>query len=196
MSSDQIHEEKELLLLVSKGDEKAFTAIMKRYTPVIYKHLLIYIKNAPRAEELTQDIFISVWRQRERLWTMDNFAGYIYVATRNAIHMAFREKLHATEEPAEDVLHSLLAGPQAAVELKELSLAIDRAIEMLPPRRKQVFKLSRMANMSYEEIANSLQISRSAVKQHVVEALAFLRHYLKEEMGVIVSFLWWLSVRN
>lgn len=170
--------------------------MMRHYTPVIYRQLLIYVKDAPRAEELTQDIFMSVWRNREKLSAMDNFAGYVYVITRNQIHMAFREKLHATEEPAEDMLQTLLTSPQHAVELKELSQAINRAIDSLPPRRQEVFKLSRLSNMSYDEIAGQLQISKSAVKQHIVEALAFLRHYLMEEMGIIVSALLWFLIRK
>ncbi|MET7000356.1 RNA polymerase sigma factor [Chitinophaga defluvii] len=190
----ELYHEPQLLSLVATGDERAFTKIVAHYTPVIYRHLVIYIKDTQRAEELTQDIFISIWRNREKLQAMDNFAGYLYVITRNKIHMAFREKLHATEEPPADMLQTLFTTPEAAVEFQELRASLDHAIGMLPPRRQEVFKLSRIENMTYEEIARQLQISKSAVKQHIIEALFFLRTYLKEEHEVIVSILLWLSV--
>ncbi|NML41011.1 sigma-70 family RNA polymerase sigma factor [Chitinophaga sp. G-6-1-13] len=187
MLDNSIYNDSELLSLVASGDQRAFTKIVAHYTPIIYKQLLIYIKSAPQAEEFTQDIFISIWRNREKLHDMSNFAGYLYVITRNKIHMAFREKLRVREAPLEDTLQTLLNGPESALELQELSRGLDRAIAMLPARRQEVFKLSRMENMTYEEIACQLQISKSAVRQHIIEALVFLRYYLREEMGVIVS---------
>jgi RNA polymerase sigma-70 factor (ECF subfamily) len=108
--------------------------------------------------------------------------------------MAVLEKRLVQEEATNpDTLNSLLShtlpdSPQL-LEMKELSKLLDQAIGALPPRRKEVFLLSRMEGMTYEAIAVKLQISRSAVRQHIVEALVFLRHYLKENAGIIVSLI-------
>jgi RNA polymerase sigma-70 factor (family 1) len=184
-----LHTETALLARVADGDQRAFTGFVTYYTPVVYKHLLFYIRNAAIAEELTQDVFISIWRNRERLRNMENFAGYLYVCTRNKINMAFRQKLQAFVEPPPDMLQTLLANPDAAIELKELSATLQKAIELLPARRQEVFRLSRFEHKTYDEIASLLQISKSTVKEHILEALAFLRSYLRQELGIVVSLL-------
>ncbi|QEC43328.1 RNA polymerase sigma factor [Pseudobacter ginsenosidimutans] len=187
--------EKELLLLedISVGNQAAFAQLVRQYTRIVYPYLLYWLKNAQMAEELTQDVFMRLWEKRDKLTHVKNFGGYLYITTRN-IAMAVLEKRLVQEEATNpDTLNSLLShtlpdSPQL-LEMKELSKLLDQAIGALPPRRKEVFLLSRMEGMTYEAIAVKLQISRSAVRQHIVEALVFLRHYLKENAGIIVSLI-------
>lgn len=183
-----------LLQQTGAGDERAFSLIVARYTSVVYAHLLTYLKDAQRAEEITQDIFMSIWRNREKLPGMENFPGYVYVITRNRVFTVIKERLSSTIEPPEDMLDTLLAGPESSVQFKELLDAIHKAIDLLPARRQEVFRLSRLENMTYDEIAGKLHISRNAVKQHITESLVFLRNYLKREMDVIIVGLLWLDV--
>ena len=194
MGNTQSYHEKDLLALVGNGDERAFSAIVGHYTPIIYAQLLLYLKNAQRAEEAVQDIFISIWRNREKLPGMENFPGYVYVITRNKVHTIIKEKVFAATEPPPDTLQTQLAGPATAVQLKELQQAIYQGIDRLPARRKEVFKLSRLENLTYDEIGGRLGISRNAVKQHITEAMVFLRHHLRKELDVIVIGLLWLSL--
>lgn len=195
MAKNDLHtDDHELFSLIAQGDDRAFSVIVTRYTSVIYAHLLLYLKNAQRAEEATQDIFMSIWRNREKLPGMENFAGYLYVTTRNRLHTVIKEKVLATVEPPPDRLHSLLTGPESAVQFKELLEAVRRGIEQLPKKRKEVFTLSRFENRSYEEIAAQLGISRNTVKQHITESLVFLRNFLKKEMDLVLLSLLWLSL--
>ncbi|WEK34034.1 MAG: sigma-70 family RNA polymerase sigma factor [Candidatus Pseudobacter hemicellulosilyticus] len=191
---NDLHTDQELFRLVANGDANAFSVLVARYTSVIYAQLLLYLKNAPRAEEATQDIFMSIWRNREKLPGMENFAGYVYVTTRNKLHTLIREKVLATVEPPEDRLHSVLAGPESVVQVKELQQAIHTGINLLPPRRKEVFQLSRLEHKSYEEIADQLGISRTAVKQHISAAMVFLRTYLQKELDLVILALLWYAV--
>lgn len=181
---------------IANGDEMAFAAVVEQYTSIIYAQLLIFLKDAHRAEELTQDILMSIWRNRAKLADMENFPGYVYVTTRNRTLTVIKEKLFATTELPSDKLQSLLATPESAVQFKELLNAIQKGVDHLPPRRKEVFKLSRWENLTYEEIALRLGISKNAVKQHITESLAFLRNYLKQEMDVIVTTLLWVGCVN
>ncbi|MBO9153488.1 RNA polymerase sigma factor [Chitinophaga sp. GCM10012297] len=188
------YQENDLLMLVGAGDERAFSAIVAHYTPIIYAQLLLYLKHAQRAEEAVQDIFMSIWRNREKLPGMENFPGYVYVITRNKVQTIIKEKVLSVAEPPPDLLRAQLAGPESAVQLKELQQAVFKGIDRLPARRKEVFTLSRLENLTYEEIGERLGISRNAVKQHITEAMVFLRHYLKKELDVIVIALIWLSL--
>ncbi|RZS69361.1 RNA polymerase sigma factor [Pseudobacter ginsenosidimutans] len=192
MPRTQIHNEPELLIRLAQSDEKAYTEIIDHYGSVIYGHCLMYVKDAGLAEEITQDILFSIWKQRAELPSISNFAGYVYRMTRNRSINAFKSKLAATEPPA-DHLKSWLHSPDASIEYKQLSEAIARGVELLPARRQQVFKMSRYEGLSYEEIAQQLNIAKSTVKDHILEALVFLRTYIKEEYGIVTISLFWLA---
>jgi RNA polymerase sigma-70 factor (ECF subfamily) len=185
LRNDCLHNEKEILFLVSKGDEHAFSKIVKYYSAIIYTHALTYIKNAVQAEEITQDIFLSLWQRREELNHISNFQGYLYAMVRNRTISEFRKKILELNSKPVDELESLSPGPADSVEMRELLEILMRGIQKLPTRRKQVFTMSRFDGMSYNEIAKNLGISKSSVNQHIVEALVFLRTYLRNQMAVL-----------
>ena len=178
MNNDRLYNQQEILARVAEGDQRAFVLLIDQHTAVVYAHVLTYLKNVSKAEEITQDIFLRLWKHREQLPSINNFLGYLHVITRNATISAFREKIIRWEETEKDVLEANSLNPADAMEFRQLSDTILKAVDLLPPRRKVVFKMSRFENNSYEEIAAKLNISKSAVNQHIVEALLFLRTYL------------------
>lgn len=186
--------EKALIQRIAQGDQAAFNQMVRRYTRIIYPYLLHWVKNAQRAEELTQDVFIRLWDKRQKLEAVENFGGYLYVTTRHIAIAALNMNITGTEEIQADKLQHLLSSPAPPIEMKELAIILNQGIQQLPPRRKEVFLLSRMEGMTYDAIATQLNISRSAVRQHIVESLVFLRHYLKKNADVIVSLLLWVSL--
>lgn len=157
--------------------------------PTVYRHLLLYLKNAHAAQELAQDVFMIIWKNREKLAGMENFAGYLYVITRNKSIKAMQEILTNMEEPPEDMVQTLLQQPESAAEYKDLQRILYEGIDSMPARRKQVFTLSRVEQLSYKEIADQLNISTNAVKFHIIEGLVFLRTFIKEKTGIIVIIL-------
>lgn len=187
MNKDE--QERDLLKRIVNGDYNALGLIVRKYTPVIYPYLLAWIKDAQWAEELAQDVFLRLWEKREKLSEVENFGGYIYIISRNIAFSALDKKLTEMEELQTEPLQELLSHTHNPLETKELNEILERGIASLPPRRQEVFLLSRRENITYEAIAERLQISRSAVRQHIVEALVFLRHYVKQHAGVVVSLL-------
>lgn len=187
MSKDSIYNEQEILTKVVEGNQRAFVELVEHYTPSVFAHVLTYIKNASRAEEITQDIFLKVWKHRSELPAINNFRGYLFVITRNSTISAFREKILKWEDAQKDELEATSLNPEGAIEYRQLSETILKGVELLPPRRKQVFKMSRFDNLSYDEIAKALDISKSAVNQHIVESLLFLRTFLRNQMVFITG---------
>jgi len=178
LGTDCQYLESELLARIADADEKAFARVVARYAPAIYSHILTYIKDVPQAEELTQDIFLSIWNLRTTLPQVENFRAYLFRAARNRTISALRQQLKLVPLAGRDDWEDALANPADTLELRELNRLIEDGIERLPPRRKQVFRMSRIQGMSYDQIARELNISRSAVNQHIVEALVFLRNHL------------------
>jgi len=187
LDKDSIYNEQEILSQVVQGNQRAFVLLVEHYTPAVFAHVLTYIKNASRSEEITQDIFLKVWKHRSELLAINNFRGYLFVITRNSTISAFREKIMKWEDAQKDELETTSLNPAGAIEYRQLSETILKGVELLPPRRKQVFKMSRFDNLSYEEIAKALSISKSAVNQHIVESLLFLRTFLRNQMLFITG---------
>lgn len=185
-------EENRLLHLVAEGNQQAFAQIMQQYTRIIYPYLLYWLKHTHDAEEVLQDVFMLIWRNREKLAMMDNFSGYIYVIARNRTKSAIKEKLPETDDIQTRHFDAIITNPDYSLEFKEMAKVVEDAVDALPARRREVFLLSRTENLTYEEIAVRLSISRSTVREHIVKALVFLRQYIREHSGIIISCLAWL----
>ncbi|MGZ3922962.1 MAG: RNA polymerase sigma factor [Flavisolibacter sp.] len=188
MKNQFLHNETESLKLIASGNQKVFTALVEAYGARVYSHVLSYIKNAAKAEEITQDIFMNVWNHREQLPSIQNFRGYLYVLTRNRTVSAFRERIIKYNEAEKDELETDVT-PAGLIEYRQLSEIIQRGIDELPPRRKEIFVMSRFGGKTYEEIATQLNISKSAVNKNIIEALVFLRSFLRNEMVLFALFL-------
>lgn len=184
MENDSLNNERHILKKVATGDEQAFKILVEKYGAVIYSHVIAYIKNASRAEEITQDIFMAVWRHRTELPDVQNFRGYFFVLTRNRIISAFREKIIRYDEAEKDQLLTNI-NPEEILEYRQLSETLRRGISQLPERRKEIFMMSRFDGKTYDQIAHHFNISKSAVNKHIIEALAFLRTFLHNEMGAL-----------
>ena len=186
MGNDCLYNEQEILARIAEDDQRAFTMLVEQYTATIYTHVLAYLKSASRAEEITQDIFMNVWKHRKELPAITNFRGYLYVMTRNRTHSAFRERMLNLETTEKDELETGGMNPAGTLEFRQLSETLLQGIDLLPPRRKQIFTMSRFDDLSYEEIATKIGISKSAVNKHIIEALLFLRTYLRDRMGSLL----------
>ena len=125
---------------------------------------------------------------RAQLPAVDHFRAYLFRAARNRTISAFRSQLAQTVSADELEIESPYATPAEKIEYQELSAAILLALDKLPARRKEIFLLSRQQGKTHEEIARSLSISRSAVNQHIIEALIFLRTHLRHSLpaGVLI----------
>lgn len=184
-----MYNEPALLLRVAAGNEAAFSALVERYWPRIYGHALAYAKSLPAAEEITQDVFMDIWNSREKLPAVEQFSNYLFIVARNRVFKAMRKRLEETTalediHPAADIWL-----PDQQAEYREIHALLTKGISHLPPARRQVFTMSRMEGKGYEQISQELQISRNTVKEHIVKALHFLRHYMAQHGRPMISIL-------
>ncbi|MBQ8530624.1 MAG: RNA polymerase sigma-70 factor [Parabacteroides sp.] len=168
--------EKELIIRLKQGSKEAFTTLYKQYWKQVYDFSCLYLTSVSAAEEVVQEVFIKVWESREFLREDDNFKGLLFIITRNMIFNQHRKKLNedfyrvtvlAAMEKSYDI--------EDEIETNNLREYIDLLIEELPPRRREIFNLSRKENKSYKEIALLLNISEKTVENQIHEALKFLK---------------------
>jgi RNA polymerase sigma-70 factor (family 1) len=173
---------------ISNDDQEAFTRLLGLFWNKVYIQALTYLKSPFKAQELTQDVFVKLWVNRSKLPHVTNFLGYLSVMCRNEIFSMLRKKANVTVQPDETVQEEYWI-PDKQLQKKHSYHAILKAIELLPPMRKNVFKMSRLDGLSYDEIAGQLNISRNGVKDHIVKALAFVRNYLRFQSDELLVIL-------
>ena len=157
--------EKELIILLKEGDEKAFTTLYRRYWSKVYNFSRLYLSSILEIEEVVQEVFVKVWESRSLLREDDNFKGFLFVITRNLVFNQFRRSFNENAYKL-----TVLSSIMPYYNLEEELTAAD-----LPPRQQEVFNLSRNAHLTYKEISIRLNISEKTVERHINEALKFLK---------------------
>ena len=191
MSEIPTYDVNELIARVSQGDEASFKKLYDLYRNRVFSISWKFAGSRALAEDIMQEVFIKLWLHREKLSDIRSFDAYLNVITRNHI-LNYLRKLSFEE----NFLRNLSAGETPvvqgnfdAVAYNELQGALHKAVSLLPPQQKKVYFLSRMEGLKYEEISTCLNISRSAVKNHIVEARRFIKNYLHHYAGALVFWL-------
>ncbi len=174
-------EEKSLLLLLKNGDIKSFEFTFRFYYEPLLGYALSILKVEAEAEEIVQELFLKIWRDRKKLIIKHSFAAYLYKSVYNqCLHRLQKEKL--LQEYQKFALKQPVAEVNADEMLKyeELNRKFFELMEALPERRQLIFKLSRFQGLKYREIADRLSISIKTVEANMSKALQYFRRNLQE----------------
>jgi len=177
------HNAPTLLLQIAEGDEKALASLVRLYWKNIYAHALSWMRSAEEAEELTQDVFLKVWNSRDQLGKIDNFENWLFIISRNTIVSAVRKKLSRPAFLQEQEVQENSLRPDHLLEHRQHYQVLLAGISLLPEKRQQVFRLSRLDGLTHEEIAKQLGMHKDTVAQYIVKAVTFLKSYLQEHIG-------------
>lgn len=170
-------DEKELLLQLRSGDQKAFNVLYQAYERKVYYNLKKLVHIPEIAAELHQDVFLKVWNKREYLDPDRSFEGFLVHITKNCAidfyRKAARDK-QLTDQLALQMteLHDPITD---SIALKETNHALEKAISKLPPQRGLVFRRIKMEHESYENAAWHFGVSVGTIKDHMAKALQFVR---------------------
>ena len=164
----------DMLMRLRKGDELAFEIIFKKYYASMVLFAMNYLHDKDRSESIVQDVFVIFWEKRFAL-EISSLRGYLVVSVRNRCHNELkRQGVVRNYEKSVDPD----AGAWPQYQDKESFERINRIIEELPPRRKTIFKMSRIDGFKYKEIADKLSISPKTVEVQMGKALKYLREKL------------------
>jgi RNA polymerase sigma-70 factor (family 1) len=177
------HTDEQLIISLRKGDVAAFTEIYERYWNKLLVYTMRVIRQQHDAEDIVQELFVSIWRRRDVLDIEHALSTYLYNSVR---YLAFRyiEK-NSTYSGHLQRLAARIAGEEvnapgleAEIFGRELEGQIDQLIQQLPEKMQEVFILSRRHHLSYKEIADRLSISEETVRKQVYKSLQILRSRL------------------
>jgi RNA polymerase sigma-70 factor (ECF subfamily) len=177
MSAPALANELVLLRQMIEGDTLAFRKIYEFYRGRIFAFAYVHAKSKDMAEEAVQEVFIRLWEKRDQIKTDQSLENYIKVSVRNqvvnllkkaSLDQSLQNKIRASIE-------ALRNDPPDLLLEKELARLHQLAIQSLSPQQQQVYRLSREEELTYDEIAARLGISRNTVKSHMKEAIKTLR---------------------
>jgi RNA polymerase sigma-70 factor (family 1) len=184
----------ELIALLKKGDQAAFTEIYNSYVGSLAGFAASKLYSLEDARDILHDLFVNFWEQRELLNITSNLESYLFMILRRRIIDKIRHNI--TREEYAGVLQSLTVshqhGADKQVEAKELQQAINKSLDELSPRVKEIYKLSRENNLSNREIAEKLSLSEQTVKNQLSVALKHLRTSLNG-LAITALLISWLS---
>jgi RNA polymerase sigma-70 factor, ECF subfamily len=181
-----------LMQKVRRGDAAAFRELFTKYSDAVVNFAFRFVGNRNRAEELTQDAFLQIYRARQRYEPRARFTTYLYrVATNLCLNELRRFEYQGKTEPLEG--NPTEKGEEGTRELPDDSLPvvedhlagmetgvrIQKVLDTLPPNQKSALLLSRVEGLSYQEVAECLETTESAVKSLIFRATQTLR----EELG-------------
>jgi RNA polymerase sigma-70 factor (ECF subfamily) len=184
------YNEKELLRQIAQGDRVAFQVLYAAYFPFVQHYVSLFEPSKNSLDDLTQDVFVRIWVKRAQLEKVESFKGYLFMITRNVVLNFLRAIKVAQKIKNLDDAREALSSNDMESELlfRQYYQMAQEAMEMLPPGRRKVLKMSIDEGLSLDEIASELNISRSGVKKQLYAATAFVRQYLQER-GEISLFL-------
>ena len=178
---------------MKKGDAQAFDAIFRMYGKRLYYFALGYLKSKPEAEEVVQEVFLKIWKNREGLNPELSFKAYLFKIAFNHIQELFlklaneRKYLNQLVESSVSFTNEM----DERINYQSLLELVDGLIHQLPARQRQVFILRKKEGKSLNEIAEELNISPKTVENHITEAMKKIKEGLSEEhiAGLLFFFL-------
>lgn len=177
----------ELFSKLIRDDEKAFSALFYRYYSGLCLYAFQFLQDDQKTKELVQEVFVQVWVKRKEIRIHSSVKSYLFRAVKNQlINWANHQKVEQKylEKIVSEQAH--LQPSQYFLEV-DLQQKIENSIEALPPKRKEIFKLSREEGLTYREIADRLHVSVKTVETQMGLALKQLREDLKEYRHLLIG---------
>lgn len=194
MSNIQQHtfNDRLLVMALKQNDHQSFTRIFYAY----YKNLVLfggtYIPEKAVCEDIVQNIFLKLWNDRKTLEIENSLKSYLLKAVRNNCLDELRHRKIIDEHVAYELKSACMDANETEnyVLYSDLCQQLKKALAHLPPAEREVFQMSRLENIKYQEISDRLNISVRTVEVRISKALKQLRILLKDFYLLLFFFLY------
>ncbi|SEW36590.1 RNA polymerase sigma-70 factor [Chitinophaga arvensicola] len=157
-----------------EGDQAAFREFYLSQAPQLLNFAFVYIKSKFIAEEVVNDVFMNLWRSRQRIHEIANLRVYLYVGVRNGISSYFsrnKDWQHVDIDTVSEASLDFTADPEQQLITAELRQRIEGAVAALPPKCRIIFKMVKEDGLKYREVAEILNLSVKTVENQLTIAI-------------------------
>lgn len=186
---------KDLLLIdgLIRRDKVVFDYIFNYYYSSLCAFSMKYLNDRDASEDLVQDFFVSLWTEAPQLQIRSSLKSYFFTSVKNRC-LDLQKHQKVTEKYRSHILYSTEIGDNPTDQYfaeSELRLAIQKSLEKLSPRCREIFELSRLNGLSNKEISDKLGISKRTVELQISNSLKILRKELVEylPLWLIIWFI-------
>lgn len=187
--------EKGLVNRLINGDEEAFCELYADYKDRLVYFAMKFVKSREFAEDIFQDVFAAVWQSRRLIDPEQSFSSYLYTLIRNRVLNLIRN-IRQEEKIKNHILAQSIDYDEETgrkILFDNLKVIIEKSLEALSPRQREIFRMSREEEMSHKEIAEKLNLSVYTVQEHISLSLktirTFLSGYPKELSGLLLLMI-------
>jgi len=180
-------ETSELLIQIAESNENAFRQLFNTHVKKLNCFAFSIVKSKEISQEIVDEAFIRLWKNRENAADIKNIKVYLYTAVKNAaLNYISRKAFEQITEPFDgiDILINDEQAPDKRMITMELFNKIHEAVNSLPPRCKMIFKLVREDGLKYKEVAHILNISPSTVDAQMVIAAKYIKKKIASHITV------------
>ena len=180
----QVEDLQQFVVRIKRSDPAAFKIVFDQCHKSIFNFIIFKVRDEQLAEDLLQEVFVRCWNARLRLDENRSIRNYLYTIADNLIlNEARHNKVVARQRSEVDLrVSSETDNPQFILEEKEYHVKLQSAIDSLPEKARIVFLMSRLEDLSYQQIADRLSISVKTVESHMVNALRQLREKINRKI--------------
>ncbi|MDX9846874.1 MAG: RNA polymerase sigma-70 factor [Tenuifilaceae bacterium] len=167
---------------IQQGNIKEFEKLFRKLYADLCHYAFKYLKDMDAAEEIVQDLFYSYWKNRGRIEVKTSLKSYLYQATKNRCLKSIEHNAVKEKYSRELQVENLTETPEASqeIETEELTEIIEKTLDQLPERCREIFVMSRFDGLKYAEIAEKLSVSVKTVEANMGKALKLFRLNLKQ----------------
>lgn len=160
-----------------------FQEVFQKYYASLCNYAYSILNDLDIAEDIVQDSFVKIWDKKKDLAGTDNIRFYLFSVVRNGsltkLSNQKKQRFEVLSEAYQMADNSSTPGGEKE-ETKDLQQLINEALQLLPPKCREVFILCRISRLSYLEVAATLDISVKTVENHMGKALKIIRQFAKE----------------
>ncbi|GAA3643858.1 RNA polymerase sigma factor [Flavivirga jejuensis] len=178
-----------LIKHLKKGDELAYTYLVKTYFKVLCDYAFGLSRDHFVAEDLVQNVLIRFWEKRKKLKSDTSIKSFLYKSVYNEFINLYRKEVSTDKLRKKYFMTIKPLYEEGDIELDRLVVLVKHAIEQLPPRCKEIFLLSKKEGLTYVEIADYLNISQKTVENQMGIAFTIIRKKAREKMHTILFLL-------
>jgi RNA polymerase sigma-70 factor (ECF subfamily) len=185
-------DELQLIKKMAEGEMNSFDAIYWKYYKAVHGNILKIVQDNASAEDILQDVFLSLWENREKIDAARSLAGWLFVTSYNRsmtfLKKRLREKI-LSNVVEEDAVEMTIGQSLTDIRLNEL----EKAVSKLSPQKQKVFYMCKLKGLSYAETADQLKISKHTVKEYLTAAFRSIKEQMMKSPSI--GLLAWLFLK-
>lgn len=181
------NDENKLIEDLKKGSKMAFTKLYAIYAPRIRAFSVRWTKNEITADDITQEVFIRLWNERENIRQTNSVSSLLYTIASHLLINAFNKTINSPvfEDYVRYIDKLPSSGNADPLEYSNFLSSIKLFIDRMPPTRAKVVKLSKLEGFNNKEIADLLSLKEQTVKNQLSIGVKELRSFIKDFLGIV-----------